>query len=76
MQALYQQRRVYVDPQYYRPLGIPTVVFSVGNYWDRYYRDRLTQADLIDPQLLREGREALDALTSILQLGSVYPFQR
>jgi len=40
VQALYQQRRVYVDPQYYRPLGIPTVVFSVGNYWDRYYRDR------------------------------------
>lgn len=40
VQATYQQRRVYVDPQYYRPLGIPTVVFSVGNYWDRYYRDR------------------------------------
>ncbi|WP_454853206.1 SH3 domain-containing protein [Rhizobium binxianense] len=40
VQAIYQQRRVYVDPQYYRPLGIPTVVFSVGNYWDRYYRDR------------------------------------
>lgn len=40
VQALYQQRRVYVDPQYYRPLGIPTVVFSVGNYWDRYYRGR------------------------------------
>ena len=30
----------------------------------------------VDPQLLREGREALDALTTILQLGSVYPFQR
>jgi uncharacterized protein YraI len=40
VQALYQQRRVYVGPEYYRPLGIPTVVFSVGNYWDRYYRDR------------------------------------
>ncbi|MDS0116036.1 hypothetical protein QYE88_39930, partial [Enterobacter hormaechei subsp. steigerwaltii] len=23
-----------------------------------------------------EGREALDALSTILQLGSVYPFQR
>ncbi len=33
-------RRVYVGPEYYRPLGIPTVVFSVGNYWDRYYRNR------------------------------------
>ncbi|WP_156392823.1 SH3 domain-containing protein [Rhizobium sp. Root1220] len=40
VQALYQQRRVYVGPDYYRPLGIPTVVFSVGNYWDRYYRNR------------------------------------
>lgn len=40
VQALYQSRRVYVGPEYYRPLGIPTVVFSVGNYWDRYYRNR------------------------------------
>ncbi|MZT09847.1 succinylarginine dihydrolase, partial [Citrobacter amalonaticus] len=43
---------------------------------DRYYRDRLTAADLADPQLLREGREALDSLTQLLQLGSVYPFQQ
>jgi uncharacterized protein YraI len=40
VQALYQERRVYVGPEYYRPLGIPTVVFSIGNYWDRYYRNR------------------------------------
>ncbi|MBB4506482.1 SH3 domain-containing protein [Rhizobium johnstonii] len=40
VQAVYQQRRVYVGPQYYRPLGIPMVSFSVGNYWDRYYRNR------------------------------------
>ncbi|BDS25235.1 TPA: N-succinylarginine dihydrolase [Enterobacter asburiae] len=52
-------------------------LFTRLNDWvDRYYRDRLTQADLVDPQLLREGREALDALSTILQLGSVYPFQR
>jgi succinylarginine dihydrolase len=52
-------------------------LFNTLNGWvDRYYRDRLTQADLVDPQLLREGREALDALTRILQLGSVYPFQQ
>ncbi|MFY9997090.1 MAG: N-succinylarginine dihydrolase [Leclercia sp.] len=52
-------------------------LFTALNDWvDRYYRDRLTQADLIDPQLLREGREALDELTRILQLGSVYPFQQ
>lgn len=40
VQAVYQQRRVYVGPEYYRPLGIPMVTFSVGNYWDRYYRHR------------------------------------
>lgn len=40
VQAPYQQRRVYVGPQYYRPLGIPMIRFSVDNYWDRYYRNR------------------------------------
>ncbi|WP_337270617.1 SH3 domain-containing protein [Oryzifoliimicrobium ureilyticus] len=40
VQVAYRQRRVYVGPEYYRPLGIPTIQFSVGNYWDRYYRDR------------------------------------
>lgn len=40
LQASYSQRRVYVDPQYYRPLGIPTVTFSIGRYWDDHYRNR------------------------------------
>jgi succinylarginine dihydrolase len=53
-----------------------TLFMRLNDWVDRYYRDRLTQADLVDPQLLREGREALDALSTILQLGSVYPFQR
>ncbi len=43
---------------------------------DKHYRDRLGEADLADPQLLVECRTALDELTQILQLGSVYPFQR
>lgn len=52
-------------------------LFNQLNGWvDRYYRDRLTQADLADPQLLREGREALDQLSQLLNLGSVYAFQR
>lgn len=52
-------------------------LFNALNDWvDRYYRDRLTAADLADPQLLREGREALDTLTQLLDLGLVYPFQR
>ncbi|MFN7024370.1 MAG: SH3 domain-containing protein [Pseudorhizobium sp.] len=40
VQAAYQQRRVEVGPRYYQPLGIPTVTFEVGNYWDRHYRGR------------------------------------
>jgi succinylarginine dihydrolase len=53
------------------------MLFNTLNNWvDRYYRDRLTAADLADPQLLREGREALDTLTQLLNLGSVYPFQQ
>lgn len=52
-------------------------LFTVLNTWvARYYRDRLTLADLADPQLLYEGREALDRLTQILHLGSVYDFQK
>lgn len=43
---------------------------------ERHYRDTLTLDDLADPALLSETRAALDALTQILQLGSVYPFQR
>ncbi|ATH82912.1 N-succinylarginine dihydrolase [Pseudomonas sp. KHPS1] len=42
---------------------------------DKHYRDRLSEADLADPQLLIECRTALDELTQILKLGSVYPFQ-
>jgi succinylarginine dihydrolase len=41
----------------------------------RNYRDRLSVADLSDPLLLNEVRTALDELTSILKLGSVYDFQ-
>ncbi len=40
-------------------------LFTALNAWaDRYYRDRLTAADLADPLLLREGREALDVNAS------------
>lgn len=45
--------------------------------WARkHYRDHLVLADLADPQLLDESRTALDALTQILGLGSLYEFQR
>lgn len=42
----------------------------------RHYRDRLAVADLADPALLDECRTALDELTQLLGLGSLYPFQR
>ncbi|WP_028079681.1 N-succinylarginine dihydrolase [Solimonas soli] len=42
----------------------------------RHYRDRLVLADLADPQLLRETQAALDELTRMLRLGSVYDFQK
>ncbi|MBW4934387.1 N-succinylarginine dihydrolase [Marinobacter sp. F4206] len=40
-----------------------------------HYRDRLSQEDLADPMLLQEVRKALDELTGILGLGSIYDFQ-
>ncbi|SIQ64209.1 Uncharacterized conserved protein YraI [Rhizobium sp. RU35A] len=40
IQATYRQNRVYVDRQYYRPLGIPTITFDVDTYWRRYYSHR------------------------------------
>ncbi|GED22253.1 N-succinylarginine dihydrolase [Halomonas halmophila] len=41
----------------------------------RHYRDRLSPADLADPQLAEECRVALDELSRLLGLGNVYPFQ-
>ncbi|MFW3897322.1 N-succinylarginine dihydrolase [Pseudomonas bharatica] len=48
---------------------------TLTQWVDRHYRDRLVENDLADPQLLVECRTALDELTHILKLGSVYPFQ-
>ncbi|MDM7861040.1 N-succinylarginine dihydrolase [Alteromonas sp. ASW11-36] len=51
--------------------------FERLNQWvDKHYRDVLTVKDLCDPQLLVESRTALDELTQIMKLGSVYPFQQ
>lgn len=43
---------------------------------EKHYRDRLALSDLADPSLHAEGLTALDELTSLLGLGSVYEFQR
>lgn len=43
---------------------------------ERHYRDRLSVDDLRDPSLLDESRTALDTLTVLLGLGSIYEFQQ
>lgn len=43
---------------------------------DKHYRDELSQNDLADPKLITEVRSALDELTQIMDLGSIYPFQK
>ncbi|MFA9477670.1 N-succinylarginine dihydrolase [Phycisphaerales bacterium AB-hyl4] len=60
----------------------PHVMFTASLYeqlttWvEHHYRDHLTADDLADPALLRESRDALDALTRLLHLGNIYPFQQ
>jgi succinylarginine dihydrolase len=43
---------------------------------EKHYRDRLTPKDLGDPELLHESRTALDELSQLLHLGSIYSFQK
>jgi succinylarginine dihydrolase len=59
--------RVWLDRNLYQTLH---------DWAARHYRDRLVLADLADPALLDESRCALDELTRILGLGSLYDFQR
>lgn len=49
---------------------------QLQNWINKHYRDRLDISDMCDPQLLIESRSALDELTQLLALGSVYPFQQ
>ncbi|TWI53071.1 succinylarginine dihydrolase [Pseudomonas duriflava] len=53
----------------------PELYTQLVTWVDTHYRDRLSVSDLADPHLLIECRTALDVLTQILGLGSVYPFQ-
>lgn len=56
---------------------INDVQFERLNTWvDKHYRDTLSINDLRDPKILTESRTALDELTQLLKLGSVYPFQQ
>ncbi len=51
------------------------LVAQLEGWIERHYRETLAPADLADPKLLDETRTALDELTGILGLGSIYPFQ-
>ncbi|MFT5924108.1 MAG: succinylarginine dihydrolase [Paraglaciecola sp.] len=56
---------------------INNIQFERLNTWvDKHYRDTLHVNDLSDPKLLIESRTALDELTQLLSLGSIYPFQQ
>jgi succinylarginine dihydrolase len=54
----------------------PRLHDQLSRWIHRHYRDRLSPAELADPHLLAESRRALDELTGILSLGSIYDFQR
>jgi succinylarginine dihydrolase len=42
----------------------------------KYYPDKLSQEDLFDPKLYQQSCQALDSLSKILKLGTVYSFQK
>ena len=52
------------------------VATALDTWIRRHYRDRLAPEDLADPMLLDESRRALDEVSQLLRLGSVYPFQQ
>jgi succinylarginine dihydrolase len=54
----------------------PALHESLAAWVRRHYREVLRPRDLHDPQFARETMTALDELTRLLKLGSVYDFQR
>ncbi len=71
--AMSEQEKQAVNPN----VLLDETLFKRLNLWvNTHYRDEISEADLADPLLLNESRTALDELTKILQLGSVYQFQR
>ena len=53
-----------------------TLYSNLRTWADRFYRDRIEPRDLADPALAEESKTALDALTQLLDLGSLYSFQK
>jgi len=61
------QPRVFFDDDLY---------VLLKQWVEKHYRSALSLDDLRDPQLVEETLRALDELTQVLELGSVYPFQQ
>ena len=53
-----------------------TLYSTLVDWVNHHYRDDLLPTDLADPQFLTECQTALDELTAILNLGSIYAFQK
>lgn len=71
--VLNEQELAQVNPAFV----LTDELFITLNQWlDKHYREELSASDLADPELLFEGRAALDELTQIMQLGSFYNFQQ
>lgn len=60
------KQSIFLTPDLYNTLSL---------WIDKYYRDKLAPQDLLDPNLIVEVQSALDELTNILDLGSIYNFQ-
>jgi succinylarginine dihydrolase len=54
----------------------PELLAALQAWVRHHYRDRLHIDDLTDAAFVDETRSALDALTRILDLGALYPFQQ
>jgi succinylarginine dihydrolase len=59
--------RVFLDESLYKDLMA---------WATKHYRESIAPEDLADPKLLQESRAALDELTKIMKLGSLYAFQK
>lgn len=54
----------------------PSLYEKLVHWVERHYRDSLSANDLVDPKLLDEVYTALDELSKILNIGSIYSFQK
>lgn len=73
--------RVPVNGQEYQAMHqgilVTEALLDRLEHWVRkHYRTELIAEDLADPQLIHEVLQALDELSDILSLGSIYPFQK